>query len=357
MELPMRCISFFLAAIFFVLSQTPAKAQNDQMEFFVDQSENARFFDLVHNGGVRRVYASGVITDGTTERFLTFVQINGIDNALVHLSSPGGSLAEGIRLGKAIRSLSFSTTVGDRTDEKTETSVCASACAYAFAGGTSRFLSDYTGKLGIHQFYSSSDSQLSEQDAQIVSGVIVAYLSEMGIDAKAFALSTVADRDGMIWLTPSIAEELLFANNGVAPTTSEIKLADMMPYLKLEQERHDSTARVLLYCHLKVMHIQFGIVTNPETAKLWAELVKTSYLEVDGVRQLAKDQSTGITVNDATVWIDRPLSKLQIGNLIKSRELAGWLDGYGAVRWGTSLDLRPVSQSISAFSNQCYNSN
>lgn len=353
----MNFISLCIAIIASVLFQTAAMAQDGPMEFFVDQSEQAVLKDLLLNGGVRTVFASGEITEGTTERFLAFIQLNKIEDATIHFASPGGSLLEGMRLGRAIRSLSFSTTVGSKIENTSPESVCASACAYAFAGGTSRFLSDYTGKLGIHQFYSSTDAQLSEKDAQIVSGAIVAYLSEMGIDAKAFALSTIAGKDGMIWLTPSIAEELSFANNGVAPTTSEIKLADMMPYLKLEQQRHDATARALFFCHLKTMHIQFGIVTNPEMAKLWAELVKTSYLEVDGVPQLTMDGGTGITVNQSTVWIDRPLSRLQINHLIKSRELAGWLDGYGAVRWGTSLDLRPVSQSISAFSNQCYNSN
>ena len=45
----------------------------------------------------------------------------------------------------------------------------------------------------------------------------------MGVDAKAFALASVIDHEGIPWLTPGEALELSFANKGIRPTTAEIK--------------------------------------------------------------------------------------------------------------------------------------
>jgi hypothetical protein len=67
---------------------------------------NEMSFSKVEND----VFADGTITPGTTERFLSFVR-GRFFNASVYFNSPGGSLVEGIKLGKAIRRLGFSTGV------------------------------------------------------------------------------------------------------------------------------------------------------------------------------------------------------------------------------------------------------
>lgn len=65
--------------------------------------------------------------------------------------------------------------------------------------------------------------------AQEISGLLVAYLSSMGIDALAFSLSTQAGAEEMFWLNEADAIELGFANNGVQPTWAELKMVDMRP--------------------------------------------------------------------------------------------------------------------------------
>ena len=49
-------------------------------------------------------------------------------------------------------------------------------------------------------------------------------------------------------MTPAQAIELRLANNGSDPTTAEIKISKMYPYLRLEQIRKKTDKRVILTC-------------------------------------------------------------------------------------------------------------
>ena len=273
----------YLLLIFAILPSTAAVSADEPMTFFVDMSDDERFRILVE-GSVPDVFAIGKITEGTTERFLAFVAHNKLEMAKVHFSSTGGSLFEGIKLGKAIRTLQFHTAVGaynpNYIADVNKNVVCASACAYAFAGGLSRFLDGDSGKLGIHQFYSKDNQQISNAFVQQTSGLIVAYLDEMGVDAKAFTISTVAGRDGMIWLDPELATELRFANNGVGPPVAEIKLIDLRPYLRIQQDFHNVTTRVLFNCDANRLSVSFGIITDPETSGMIMSFVDTKPISV-----------------------------------------------------------------------------
>lgn len=335
-----------------------SSAVSKPMAFYADTSEEHRMFVQIARGGVADVYASGEIDEGTTERFLAYLKVNKIEFADVHFNSPGGSLLEGIRLGRAIRALGFSTHIGVYTptyvENASKDSVCASACAYAFAGGVSRFLDEYSGMLGVHQFY-SSNADVSGETVQRASGLIVAYLDEMGIDAKAFAISTVADRDGMIWLSPEDALELRFANNGVAPPVAEIKLMDMRPYLRVQQEHHNVTTRVLFTCEDRQLHMAFGIVTDPETSQLIMAFPRRSYLELDFKEFLVMPDASGAEATESVVWIGREMTPDSVRRFAAASKVDGWVDGSGAVRWGAQLDVPPVRDKIEDYARQCFN--
>lgn len=331
---------------------------NTPMTFFVETDAQKRLVDKMVRGGVEDIYASGEITEGTTARFLKFVRQNNIEAGEIHFNSPGGSLIEGMQLGRAIRNLQFFTTVGvyssDYDPDADLNSICASACAYAFAGGVSRFLNAYTGKLGVHQFYARDNANVSGEAVQQVSGVIVAYLDQMGIDARAFTISTIADRDGMIWLTPDEALKLRFANNGNEPPTAEIKLAGMTPYLRVQQEHYNVTARVLFDCEDKQLHLAFGIVTDPTSSAMFAENQKRSYLELDNKEFLVVSGATGAKAHGSVVWINRVLTPNTLVQLIESNDVGGWIDGFGAVRYGATLEMPTVRGKIAEFAKQCY---
>jgi hypothetical protein len=330
---------------------------NAPMTFSMEVEPDKRLWEKMTRG-VEDIYATGEITNGTTDELLTFVREHKVEAAEIHFNSPGGSLAEGMKLGQAIRTLQFYTTVGVYNPKYAEdanlTSICASACAYAFAGGTSRFLNEYTGKLGIHQFYTPDNTNVSSEAVQQISGLIVAYLDEMGIDAKAFTISTIADRNGMIWLTPEEALTLRFANNGNDAPVAEIKLAGMTPYLRVQQDHHNVTVRALFNCENKRIHIMFGIVSDPTSAAMFAENQKRSYLELDNNEFLVIPGKAGASANESVTWISRILTPATLVQIIKANNVGAWIDGFGAVRYGGTLDMPTVRSKITDFAEQCY---
>jgi len=335
-----------------------ASARADMpMSFFMELDAGKRLSSKM-TSGAEDIYASGEIIDVTTENFLHFIREHKVDGAQIHFNSPGGSLAEGMKLGRAIRALQFSTTVGIYNPKFIEganlDSICASACAYAFAGGTSRFLDQYTGKLGIHQFYAPAYANVSGEAVQQVSGLIVAYLDQMGVDPKAFTLSTLADRDGMIWLSPSDALKLHFANNGIEAPVAEIRLLGMSPYLRIQQDRYNVTVRIIFSCENKRVRMAFGIVTDPTTASMFAENQKRSYLEMDNSEILIISGKSGAMASQSVTWINRNLTPVTLTQIIKANSLGAWIDGFGAVRYGGALDMPTVRGKIADYAKQCY---
>lgn len=327
------------------------------MSFFMETSEESRFFALTR-GGVFDIYATGEITQGTSAKLQEFVTANNVELAKIHFNSPGGSLSEGMKLGRLIRSLNFYTTVGvynpKYIEDANKSAVCASACAYAYAGGISRFLDEYTGRLGVHQFSFPDKAPVSTEAVQQISGIIVAYLDEMGVNSQAFTISTVADSNGIFWLDPDLALKLNFANNGVMPPVAEIKLAGMQPYLRIQQDFHDVTSRTLFHCDQRKLSMEFGIVTDPDTSGMIMAFPKKSYLELDGKEFLPMQGATGAEATDSTVWISRTLTVSEIYRLTSATRLEGWVDGSGAVRWGAQLDMPSVRSRIMDFAKQCF---
>jgi hypothetical protein len=120
--------------------------------------------------------------------------------------STGGSLEAGLEVGRIIRENGLNTAIGKPVWFPTvalngETSYgwadidsgeCSSACAYAFLGGVRRDLA--SGQLGFHRFSPDDGGLLPGNGGiiagQIVSSVIVQYLTEMGIDPRVFRLAS-----------------------------------------------------------------------------------------------------------------------------------------------------------------------
>jgi hypothetical protein len=89
------------------------------------------------------------------------------------LSSPGGALFEGLTIAGMIFDKELTTYVP-------KTGRCASACAFMFFAGKNR---QATGRLGVHQFYSTSDDKTAkianvEYGSQFTVSEIIGYLNE-----------------------------------------------------------------------------------------------------------------------------------------------------------------------------------
>jgi hypothetical protein len=157
------------------------------------------------------VIASGEIVRGDAKKFLFFLKQNNMretdsfDSSVVKLSSPGGNLFEGMALGEAIRAERFLAVVSRGT-------TCASACALAFLGGTSRYATgtgpgrilEFGGRLGFHGFESSNDKLVllneSIETSRIVTALILEYAQRMaGVDVGWLSRALSVSSDNLIF--------------------------------------------------------------------------------------------------------------------------------------------------------------
>ncbi|MCF8496224.1 MAG: hypothetical protein K9G62_06120 [Alphaproteobacteria bacterium] len=169
------------------------------------------------------ISATGIIDETTPERFRKFIGEMPEDFTKknytlgrVSLNSPGGNLIAGMQLGTLMREYKASTEIGETHKnagghDEQGSGICASACAYAFLGGISRNAS--AGELGFHQFYNDSKTKGEKlkkdknfSDEQVASGVIAAYLSEMGVDSKVLTVASFTRSDSLFFPTD---EELI----------------------------------------------------------------------------------------------------------------------------------------------------
>jgi hypothetical protein len=344
--------AFFLAIVCLLATTVPTAAFADSMVFRKPtEDDSARFARMVLRGGQDQIYASGEIQIDTAQRLREFVRVEGVERAKVHFDSPGGSLIGGLLLGEVIRELGFDTDIA--IEGENGPAMCASACAYAFAGGRNRFFLGGQSRLGLHQFYGSGDNVADVGDTQELSAAIIGYLGRMGVSPNAFVRAADARSSEMVWLEPADAISLGLANNGTQPTTAEIKLAGMQPYLRLEQVHHDVTTRVLILCHQRQIEGMFGIVTNREiTASRYATTNK-SYLAFDDVERLVSFGQTGLRAEDSVLWVRRPLNRADLALLGRTRSLEVWTENGGAFRWGGNIELSDVQSDIARFVAGC----
>lgn len=217
------------------------------------------------------LYASGPIDADAGSRLKTFVGSNAITpGTVVALSSSGGSVIGGIRLGNAIRELGLRTNVfryegastyrgedglaAPITFDKNESTDCVSACVYAYLGGVQRHL--YAGsRIGIHQFhFPDTERSGTVNDAQILSAAIVAHLSKMGVNPTLFSATALFGKDEMRYLTRHEAEDFNLIDNGVKPKV-RYQVSKGRPYPELLQESEDGEYRLGLLCNGTEVHI------------------------------------------------------------------------------------------------------
>jgi hypothetical protein len=140
------------------------------------------------SGGPDVIFVVGDLTFGDDKRFIN-VALNS-ENAIVVFQSPGGNLAAGIEIGKAIHLKGFATYVPDAIQ-------CASACALAWLGGRVRYMSN-TARVGFHAVYVDSGGQAAVSSAG--NALVGAYLNQLGLPASAIIYITDAPPEGMQWL-------------------------------------------------------------------------------------------------------------------------------------------------------------
>ncbi|MFF0919196.1 hypothetical protein ACFYE8_05770 [Rhizobium leguminosarum] len=120
----------------------------------------------------------------------------------ITFDSPGGNVIVAIEFGRTIRALN-ARTIQIRAAE------CASACAFAFAGGVQRFAEP--GSIGVHRVSLSDDVAMDNKTAvssvQSLTGEIIGYLTDMGVSPNLLQLSLSIDSDDIRYLTSAEMRE------------------------------------------------------------------------------------------------------------------------------------------------------
>jgi hypothetical protein len=203
-------------------------------------------------GKLWAIYGEGIIDRGATARLRDFLMTNNVPHrSQLILNSDGGSLSEAMRLGEFIRKYGLITEIGTKGNGSYDRKPggCYSACTLAFLGGKYRFISPGS-TYGVHRFYSRSND-LDADDAQIVSGSVVKYIRDMGVDPALFTLMTEAGPAEIIRVEPDLLIQLNIVNNGVGPTAWSIETLPSMDgmYLKGVRDTWRGTTKFIIYCN------------------------------------------------------------------------------------------------------------
>ncbi len=312
--------------------------------------------------GQRVIYANGVIESGTVEKFKEYVHRNNIKKGFVFLKSEGGSLLEGIALGKAIRSLGFDTTIGylDNYRNSQYSGMCASACAYTFAGGVARYIYNNNQKLGVHQFYNGKGSGNLEDIGvvQNISAIVADHLLKMGISQKAFVLASSVGSNDMKWLTKNEALSLNFANNGKNITTAEIKImntnnGDQKPYLLVEQVHSEGIGKLIFSCQKNSIKLLSGIITTRDKSVYHYKTLEKSYFELDKENILTLYKKDGANAAQEALWLERTLDRKAVNKILHSNIMNIWTENNSYIRWGIEIDLYPIKKQLKEYIDTC----
>ncbi len=175
-----------------------------------------------NHGGAEWIAAEGEIVPETATDLENFIKSYGHnpDGWSVRLNSPGGDLAGGLRLGELIRELKMDTEIGATEPDsyghwKRVPGHCASACAFAFLGGLSRYAS--IGELGVHQFYNEIAlrdpsakvfDSLDMSQHQLVSATLIDYAFRMGVDPRLVSIAASTPPNEMQFLDEHLLDDL-----------------------------------------------------------------------------------------------------------------------------------------------------
>jgi hypothetical protein len=171
-----------------------------------------------------RAVLEGQIEPGDFDRLRSFVFEKGWGRAEsgvseIYLASPGGDLAEAMKIGRLVRELKLTTVVPASSDLREKAAarhnlkdakanyMCASACFFVFVAGIHRKSDVFEPLLGMHRPYlSENDLRALSSDKAIAAATrtrafVESYLKEMGVPTKYADQMFSVPRDGIRWLS------------------------------------------------------------------------------------------------------------------------------------------------------------
>lgn len=129
---------------------------------------------------------------------------------IIVLSSPGGSVWEGLQMAGIIHDNDLTTFIPEQgLDGKGN---CASACSFMFFAGENRAAK---GALGVHQFFSSNSQAIAEvgnveQGVQFTTSEIISFLNEF--DTPPFVFERMFQQSDMYYFDPDEMSQITTLN-------------------------------------------------------------------------------------------------------------------------------------------------
>ncbi|WP_281684580.1 hypothetical protein [Thalassobaculum salexigens] len=173
-------------------------------------------FDISQTAHGKVLVLSGNIESGDSERLERILARNVLLEAT--LASPGGVMVEGLQIGQLLRTAGVATRVGRGRE-------CASACFFAFLGGSLRSV-EPSGRLGVHMHTAAMSPEyidklkrilvnrelsvddrirlivlLNEQQSAVAAGMIAHYVVRMGVSIEVFDPLFTTHSFTMHWLS------------------------------------------------------------------------------------------------------------------------------------------------------------
>ncbi len=177
-------------------------------------SVRAAEISLPETGGARLplkgILIEGPIVKGDFERF-EYLALSLSDPDTVWLASPGGDLAEAMKIGQLIRKMKLAVWAPESNKKlwsfmihvnDPRNNLCAGACFLIYASGVDR----YGDVLGIHQPHLAEEDLRSMSMEQTASGqfstneVTSTYLREMGIPDSIIEKMNSTEQNDIQWL-------------------------------------------------------------------------------------------------------------------------------------------------------------
>ena len=159
-------------------------------------------FELIGGG---RLMATGTITPGISQSFAAEAERHGEYIKTVVLSSPGGSVADALEMGRLIREKRFAT-------EVEAGKYCVSSCPLVFAGGVDRRAGDKA-TIGVHQLAAihsaASGPPRDEMSvAQNISARCQRFLGDMGVSLQVWVHAMETPHDKLFVFRPDELKSL-----------------------------------------------------------------------------------------------------------------------------------------------------
>lgn len=146
------------------------------------------------------ILATGPIEAGDTDRFDAFLSRQPQrTRTAIYLASPGGSLYEGMRLGRYFTRNGVQTVVEGGQ-------YCTSACALAFLGGRDRNgrvwrSSSDNSRLGFHAFSRPGSSMVDQNETQRIVSDVLSYAHDVDAPLELIIINFATPSNDIYWLT------------------------------------------------------------------------------------------------------------------------------------------------------------